>query len=69
EIDKAAAAFEFLCAEAERDPVLRARVEESYRRVTDLKRRYLQRFTGVAENDIIARLKVLNHRELLNSFV
>ncbi|HSQ11404.1 MAG TPA: beta-N-acetylhexosaminidase, partial [Candidatus Deferrimicrobium sp.] len=69
EIDKAAAAFEFLCAEAERDPVLRARVEESYRRVTELKRRYLTRFTGVAENDIIARLAELNHRKLLNELV
>ena len=69
EIDKAAAAFEFLCDEAERDASVRARIEESFRRVTKLKRLNLKSFTGVAENDIIARLKELNHRELLSSFV
>ena len=35
DIDKAVAAFEFLSDEAERDALLRARVEESYQRVTD----------------------------------
>jgi beta-N-acetylhexosaminidase len=69
EIDKAAVALEFLCAEAERDPAVRARVEESYRRVTELKRRYLKTFTGVAENEITARLEALNHRKLLNELV
>ena len=37
EVAKAIQAFEFLCNEAERDPVLRARVEESHRRITELK--------------------------------
>lgn len=69
EIDKAAAAFEFLCAAAERDPAVRARVHESYRRVTDLKRRYLTSFTGVGENEIMTRLEELNHRKLLDIFV
>lgn len=68
EIAEAAAAFEFLCAEAERDPAVRARVEESCRRVTELKRRYLKRFTGIAENEITARLAALNHRKLLDGF-
>jgi beta-N-acetylhexosaminidase len=69
EVDKAAAALEFLCAEAERDPTIRARVDESNRRVTELKRRYLKRFTGAAENEITARLEELNHRKLLDLFV
>jgi beta-N-acetylhexosaminidase len=69
EIDMAAAAFEFLCAEAERDASVRARIEDSYRRVTELKRRYLKNFTGLAENEITARLESLNHRELLNELV
>jgi beta-N-acetylhexosaminidase len=68
DIAEATAAFEFLCAEAERDPTVRARVEESCRRVTELKRRYLKRFTGIAENDIAARLAELNHRKLLATF-
>jgi len=69
EIDQALAAFEFLCAEAGRDPALRARVDQSWRRVTELKRRYLKRFTGVAGNEITARLDQLNHRKLLDLFV
>jgi beta-N-acetylhexosaminidase len=69
EIDIAAAAFEFLCDEAERDASVRARIEDSYRRVTELKRRYLKNFTGLAENEITARLESLNHRELLNELV
>ena len=68
-IDKAIAAFEFLCAEAERDPAVRANIETSYRRVTELKRRYLHCFTGVAENQIANRLEQLNHRKLLDGFV
>ncbi len=68
EIDQAVVAFEFLCDEADRDATVRARIEESYRRVTELKRRYLTSFTGVAENEIVARLEELNHRELLSVF-
>jgi beta-N-acetylhexosaminidase len=68
-IDKAVLAFEFLCDEAERDAAVRARIENSYRRVTQLKRNYLTSFTGVDENEIVARLERLNHRELLNRVV
>ena len=59
---KAIQAFEFLCDEAERDPVVRARVEDSVRRITELKRRYLKKFTGVEENEIAARIVDLDHR-------
>jgi beta-N-acetylhexosaminidase len=65
EVEKAIQAFEFLCDEAASDPVVRARVEDSYRRSTELKRRYLKNFTGVAENEIAARLVALDHRRLL----
>ena len=68
EIDQAVLAFEFLCDEADHDATVRARIEESYRRVTELKQRYLTRFTGVAEKEIAARLERLNHRELLSVF-
>ena len=69
EIEKAAAAFEFLCDEADRDAAVRARIEDSYRRVTELKRRYLNCFTGVAEDQIATRLEQLNHRKLLDDLV
>jgi beta-N-acetylhexosaminidase len=66
DIEKALQAFEFLCNEVARDPVIRARVEESYRRITELKPRYLKSFTGVAKNEIAARLEKLNHQEVLD---
>ena len=64
-LPKAIEAFEHLCAEAERDPAVRARVEDSYRRITALKRRFLKAFTGCGPRDIEARLKQLGHRRLV----
>jgi beta-N-acetylhexosaminidase len=46
ETEKAVAAFDFLCREAERDSELRARVEQSYRRIRSLKKRQLTDFDG-----------------------
>jgi beta-N-acetylhexosaminidase len=64
--EKALTAFELLVNEAECDPALRAHVEESHRRIGELKRRYLKNFTGVAESEIAARLAELDHRSLLD---
>jgi len=64
EIEKAASAFEFLCDEAGRHAAVRARIEESYRRVTELKQRYLKSFTGVEGHEIMARLAALTHQSL-----
>jgi beta-N-acetylhexosaminidase len=66
ELAKAIQAFEFLCDEAERDPLVRARVEDSVRRIIELKRRYLKKFTGVESNEIAARLAELDHRRWLS---
>ena len=68
EVAKAIQAFEFLCNESERDPVLRARVEESHRRIAALKRRFLKNFTAVAENEIVARLAEMGHQRLIDEF-
>jgi beta-N-acetylhexosaminidase len=46
ETEKAVAAFDFLCREAERDSELRERVEQSYRRILSLKIRKLTDFDG-----------------------
>ena len=48
DLPKAVQALRTLCAEAEKEPTLRARVENSYRRIMELKRRYLKSFTGSA---------------------
>jgi beta-N-acetylhexosaminidase len=66
EVEKALQAFEFLCNEVERDPVVRAHVEESHRRISELKRRYLKGFTGVAESEVAMRLEKLDHRRLVS---
>ncbi len=68
EIDQAVAAFEFLCDAAGRNATMRARIDQSYRRITDLKQRYLTGFTGAAANEIVTRLERLNHRQLLTDF-
>jgi beta-N-acetylhexosaminidase len=68
EVEKAMQAFEFLCNEVERDPAVRARVEESHRRITELKQLYLKDFTGVAQNEIAARLVEVDHRRLIDEF-
>jgi beta-N-acetylhexosaminidase len=66
DLSRAVEAWEFLCAEAERDAAVRARVENSYRRIGALKERYLKRFTGAAENEIEGRLRQLDHSRLLD---
>ncbi len=66
EVEKAIEAYEFLCAEAASDPLMRARVEDSFRRITELKNRYLKNFTGVAQKEIAARLAELDHRRLVS---
>jgi beta-N-acetylhexosaminidase len=66
ELSKAVAVCEFLCSEAEKEPTLRARIEESYQRILKLKKLYLKTFTAATGSEIAARLKVLNHQRLLD---
>ncbi|MBM2804953.1 MAG: Beta-N-acetylhexosaminidase [Deltaproteobacteria bacterium] len=65
EVDKAIPAFEFLCNEAGSDPVVRARVADSSRRIAELKQRYLTSFTGASANEVVARIAALDHRRLV----
>ena len=57
--------FEFLYNLAENDPMIRDRVEYSYRRILKLKRRYLKAFSGVPESEIVGRLSRLNHKRIV----
>jgi hypothetical protein len=66
DLPKAVEACEFLCAEAEKEPALRARVEQSYRRIMELKRRYLKSFTALADEEILAHLKAMNHQRIVD---
>lgn len=65
DLAKAVQALEFLYAEAEKDPALRAQVEASYRRIGALKQQWLKEFTGAAENELEDRLKNLDHRRIV----
>jgi len=65
ELPQAMRVHEFLCTEAERDPAVRARVEESYRRITQLKNRRLRAFTGGDETEIAKRLALLDHQRIV----
>jgi beta-N-acetylhexosaminidase len=66
DVEKALRAFEILYHEAQNDPYLRGQVDHSHRRISALKKRYLKEFTGVAREEIAARLMRLNHRRLLS---
>lgn len=58
--------FEFLCREAERDQRVRARVEESYQRITKLKRRYLKTFTGTSAAQLARELARFDHAKIVS---
>jgi beta-N-acetylhexosaminidase len=66
DLHRAMAAFEFVCAEAERDPSMRAQVENSYRRIAELKHRRLKGFTGVSDDELTGRLQQANHQRLVD---
>jgi beta-N-acetylhexosaminidase len=66
DLPRAVNALEFLCCEAERSPAVRAQVENSYQRITELKQRYLKRFTGIEEKALAKRLARLDHRRIVN---
>jgi beta-N-acetylhexosaminidase len=64
DLARAVEALEFLHAEGERSPALRARVQAGHRRITELKRRCLKLFSGAAENELADRLTSLDHRSI-----
>jgi beta-N-acetylhexosaminidase len=66
DLHRALAAFEFVCSEAERDPSVRAQVENSYRRIAELKHRRLKGFTGVSDDELTERLQRSNHQRLVD---
>jgi hypothetical protein len=66
ELSRAIEAFDSLRCEAENDPAVRDQVENSYRRITELKRRRLRGFTGLAEEELIARLAKLDHQPIID---
>jgi beta-N-acetylhexosaminidase len=65
ELTRAVHGFEFLCAQAEKDPVVRAQVDRSYQRITRLKQRCGRRFTGADEKRVLNRLAQLDHQRIV----
>jgi beta-N-acetylhexosaminidase len=66
DLHRAMAAFEFVCGEAERDPSVRAQVENSYCKIAELKHRRLKGFTGVLADELTGRLHPSNHQRLVD---
>jgi beta-N-acetylhexosaminidase len=66
ELTNAVEVFESVCALAENDPPLRAKIAASVRRITVLKRKFLTAFTGLSSGEILARLKALNHQQIVD---
>lgn len=62
---RAVRACEVLRREAQRDPHMRARVEESYARITKLKRRCLKKFSGVSTRGVTRQLISLAHHRIV----
>ncbi len=58
--------FEFLCRRAEQNERLRTRVEESYQRITTLKRRYLRTFTRTSPAQAARRLARFEHDKIVD---
>ena len=65
---QAAEVVEFLCSEVERAPELRARIENSERRIDALKGRCLKNFRGAADDELEERLTELEHRKMVEEF-
>lgn len=65
DLARAAQAVETLCAAAENDAALRARVEASSARVALLKKKLSREFAGALQEDLEARLKKLAHRRIV----
>ncbi|MGE5302382.1 MAG: beta-N-acetylhexosaminidase [Alphaproteobacteria bacterium] len=67
ELAKMQNVFEFLASAAARDAVLRGQVENSYRRIANLKGRFLKTFTGVTHEPVRLRLIRFGHQRLIEA--
>lgn len=63
--DLAVRALESLHRDAEKSEALRARIEESYRRIQKLKRSHLKRFTGAHEAKLKNFVGLSEHRKIV----
>ncbi len=68
DLAQAAEVVEFLCCEVERTPALRSRIENSERRINELKGRWLKEFRGAADDELEERLRRLDHRQTVEAF-
>ena len=66
ELPRAIHASDFLCSEFEKDPTVRSQVENSYSRITKLKRGFLKGFTGARDDQLEKRLARMNHQRIVD---
>ena len=65
-LSKAASIFELLCREARQDSQLRARIDESFARISALKMRCLREHRGLPDNRLLDQLIAFDHRKLID---
>lgn len=65
ETENADRALEFLCREAGKKEHVRARIEESYRRISHPKVRYLPSFTTVRERELGDLIDLAGHQKIV----
>ena len=68
ELARAVDAFELLYSEAERDPLLLSRVEQSHGRIAKLKQRVLKTFAASGDDKVEQRLRRLDHQKIMEQF-
>jgi beta-glucosidase-like glycosyl hydrolase len=66
ELPRAIHAFDFLCAEFEKDATVRAQVENSYDRIIKLKQVCLKKFIGIKADQLEKRLARMNHQWIVD---
>jgi beta-N-acetylhexosaminidase len=66
ELSKATAMFNMFCREGKRDKQLRGRIDESYARISKLKRRCLRQPRSLTDKKLLEKLIAFDHKKLIN---
>jgi beta-N-acetylhexosaminidase len=66
DLSKATAMFNMFCREGKRDKQLRGRIDESYARISKLKRRCLRQPRSLTDKKLLEKLIAFDHKKLIN---
>jgi beta-N-acetylhexosaminidase len=66
DLSKATAVFDLFCHEARRDKQLRARIDESCARISELKMRCLRQPRSLTDKELLEKVIAFDHRKLID---